>query len=215
MMVNHVDFAGRKMTPRSTKMARREASAPVRRRYISRREKTSRAYVAYLDLVDTADYLREQMTGQLGMFNLTWLQYRVLDTLYRHGPQYQLELSGKFRCSKQNVARVLAMLERTGCIRRSGYALPVTSTRNWANPNAWASRNRAASGRRVVLFRLTAGGKDLVKHLFPKHAKAAKAQMKVLDGREQITLIRLCRKLRRGDPVKFLKELMIVEAWER
>jgi hypothetical protein len=41
-----------------------------------------------------------------------------------------------------------------------------------------------------------------------------KAEMKVLDGRELITLIRLCQKLLGGDAVKFLKELMIREEWE-
>jgi hypothetical protein len=34
-----------------------------------------------------------------------------------------------------------------------------------------------------------------------------KAEMKVLDGREQETLSRMCVKLREGDAVNFLKEL--------
>jgi hypothetical protein len=34
--------------------------------------------------------------------------------------------------------------------------------------------------------------------------------MKVLDGRQQETLSRLCIKLREGDAVKFLKELMLL-----
>ena len=38
--------------------------------------------------------------------------------------------------------------------------------------------------------------------------------MKMLDGRELITLIRRCQKLLAGDSVKFLKELMIREEWE-
>ena len=184
------------------------------RRYISRKEKTSRAYVGYLTLLETAEYLREEMSGQLGMFNLTSMQYRVLETLYRHGPQYQLELSEKFRCSKQNVARVVKNLESGGAVRRSASSLPPTAARGWINPNAAAAMKRPLKGRPIVLIRLTPSGTMLMKHLFPKHAKVVKAEMKVLDGRELITLIRLCQKLLGGDAVKFLKELMIREEWE-
>jgi DNA-binding MarR family transcriptional regulator len=185
-----------------------------RRRYISRKEKTSRAYVGYLTLLETAEYLREEMSGQLGMFNLTSMQYRVLERLYRHGPQYQLELSEKFRCSKQNVARVVKNLENGGAVRRSASSLPPTTARGWINPKGSAAMKRPLKGRPIVLIRLTPSGKMLMKHLFPKHAKVVKAEMKVLDGRELITLIRLCQKLLGGDAVKFLKELMIREEWE-
>ncbi|MGA9144469.1 MAG: MarR family transcriptional regulator [Candidatus Acidiferrales bacterium] len=185
-----------------------------RRRYISRRERTSRAYVAYMDLVAAAEHLREEMSRQLAMFNLTPLQYRVLETLYRYGPQYQPELNERFRCSKQNVARVVKILESGGSVRRSGAPLPPTTTRGWVNPNGARSMKRPETGRRIVLVRLTQGGKDLMKHLFPKHAKVVKAEMKVLDGREQMTLIRLCRRLQSGDAVRFLKELMVKEEWE-
>jgi hypothetical protein len=44
-----------------------------------------------------------------------------------------------------------------------------------------------------------------------KHARLVKAEMRVLDGRALITLIRLCQKLLGGDAVRFLKELMIKE----
>ena len=41
-------------------------------------------------------------------------------------------------------------------------------------------------------------------------AKVVKVGMKVLDGRQQETLSRLCIKLREGDAVMFLKELMLL-----
>jgi hypothetical protein len=47
------------------------------------------------------------------------------------------------------------------------------------------------------------------------HAKVVKAEMKVLDGRQQETLSRTCVKLREGDAVKFLKELMILRGENR
>jgi hypothetical protein len=42
------------------------------------------------------------------------------------------------------------------------------------------------------------------------HAIVVKAEMRVLNGREQETLSRMCVKLCQGDAVKFLKELMII-----
>jgi hypothetical protein len=62
--------------------------------------------------------------------------------------------------------------------------------------------------------RLTRVGKDVMKQVFPKRAKVVKAEMSVLDGREQKTLSRLCRKLRQGDVWKFIREMKIVDAWE-
>jgi hypothetical protein len=42
-----------------------------------------------------------------------------------------------------------------------------------------------------------------------------KAEMKVFDGRQRETLNRMCVKLREGDFVKFLKELMILRSENR
>jgi MarR family len=84
----------------------------VKKRYVSETGKTSRAFRAYVDLMDTADWLRQEMSGQLWRWDLSLLQFRVLETLYNEGPQHQQELSRKFRCSKQNVASVLKRLKK-------------------------------------------------------------------------------------------------------
>lgn len=201
------------MPPKKRKRSRRYRDALVSR-YISRRDKTSRAYVTYLDLLEAAEYLRGEMSRQLAMFNLTTMQYRVLETLYRHGPQFQAPLSEKFRCSKQNVARVIEALERTGYVRRRASSLAPTSEKGWVNPKGAARMNRPEMGRRIQLVRLTRVGKEVMKQVFPKRAKVVKAEMSVLDGREQKTLSRLCRKLRQGDVWKFIREMKIVDAWE-
>jgi hypothetical protein len=43
-----------------------------------------------------------------------------------------------------------------------------------------------------------------------------KSLMRALDGREQVTLIRLLQKLRKGDVVKFVREIRMYdkEDWE-
>jgi hypothetical protein len=52
---------------------------------------------------------------------------------------------------------------------------------------------------------------------FSKPAKVVKSLMRVLDGREQATLSRLMLKLRKGDVVKFVREIRMYddEDWER
>ncbi|MGA3292795.1 MAG: hypothetical protein ABSE45_02295 [Candidatus Acidiferrales bacterium] len=43
--------------------------------------------------------------------------------------------------------------------------------------------------------------------MLPSHSKLVKSLLRVLDSREQMSLSRLCRKLREGDVVKFLREI--------
>jgi hypothetical protein len=43
--------------------------------------------------------------------------------------------------------------------------------------------------------------------VLPQHAKIVKALMRVLEGREKESLIRICRKQREGDVVKYISEL--------
>jgi hypothetical protein len=68
----------------------------------------------------------------------------------------------------------------------------------------------------VGVVGLTPRGKHFIGTFFPKHAKVIKSLMRALDGREQVTLIRLLEKLRKGDVVKFVKEIRMYdeEDWE-
>jgi DNA-binding MarR family transcriptional regulator len=183
-------------------------------RYVSQRGRTDRAFNAYVDLLDAADRMREEMGQRLVMFDLTLMEFRVLETLHRNGPQYQQALSRKFKCSKQNVGWVLKRLEWQGWVRRRATRLPRTTAAKWANPAGAAKMKRLAGGRRIVQIRLTAEGERLIAYAYPRHAKMIKAEMRVLDGREQQTLSRLCQKVRDGDIVKFVKEIRRVDVEE-
>jgi uncharacterized protein with von Willebrand factor type A (vWA) domain len=61
---------------------------------------------------------------------------------------------------------------------------------------------------------LTPEGKEWIAHVFPKHAKVVKAEMRALDGREQQSLARLCQKLRRGNLERFMREIVLVNPEE-
>jgi len=171
--------------------------------YISEKGKTERAFAAYLDLLDAADAMKEKMTSQLYNFDLTLLEFRILVVLRRKGPLYQLQLSRLFRCSKQNVRRVLKRLVGVGLVRQEAAILP----RRPSSP-------KSKKGRTVVLADLTREGVVKLGQIFPKHVKVVKAEMKALEGREQKLLSRLCRKLKEGDAVKFLQEIRMKDAEE-
>lgn len=168
------------------------------RRYVDERFKTGRAFAAYVDLLDAADSVRDRMSRHLETLDLTMMQFRVLETLARNGPQYQQVLSRKFRCPKDQVASVLRSLEGCGYVRKEAARLAQTSAEGWVNPRNAAKMKRAPRGRPVKLVRLTTEGEKLIGYVFPKHAKVVKAEMRVLEGREQATLSRLCRKLKDG-----------------
>lgn len=167
------------------------------RQYVDQRARTDRAFDAYFDLMDTAAWFEAEMSQQLKTFDLTMMQFRVLEALHRGGPQYQQALSRKFQCSKQNVGWVLKSLQRQGLIRRARATLPKKES-SYANTKA---------GRRIVQMRLTPRGKEWIAWVFPKHAKVVKSHMRAIDGREQQTLSRICQKLREGDIVKFVREI--------
>jgi DNA-binding MarR family transcriptional regulator len=147
------------------------------------------------------------MRGQLATFDLSTFQFRMLATFLHNGPQYERAIAHQFQCSRQNVSRVIQSLERRGSVELCRVSRPSAT-------GMGASQSRRPDTRLVVV-RLTKMGESLIRYVFPVHAKVVKAEMKVLDGRQQETLSRMCVKLREGDAVKFLKELMILRGENR
>jgi DNA-binding MarR family transcriptional regulator len=177
---------------------------------LARHVKTNRAFRAYIDLMDAADWLRGEMSDQLASFDLTMMQFRVLEALFRDGPQYQQLLSQKFDCSKQNIAEVLKGLQKWGAVRSDRCRLPSRPTDEIARA-AWKRAGLRWQGRWISLVTLTPSGKKFIAHMIEKHKKVVKAWMRVLDAREQRTLGRLCRRLRTGVVVKFVKDIRVVD----
>ncbi|MGB0034814.1 MAG: MarR family transcriptional regulator [Candidatus Acidiferrales bacterium] len=169
-------------------------------------DKTRRAFAACLDVLDVADWLRSEMSDHLEPFDLTLLQFRVMHVLYQEGPQYQREISRRFRCTKQSIAFVIKCLERKEWVRKTPSALKAGRAVLRA-----AKRGEQPPGRRIVLLRLTPEGRRHIAKVFSMHVKFVKATMRALEGRQQDTLSRLCRKLREGDPLRFINELMYRE----
>ncbi len=49
----------------------------------TQKEKTQRAFRAYLDLMDTADWLKSELRAPLEAFDLTMPGFRLLEMLYK------------------------------------------------------------------------------------------------------------------------------------
>ncbi|HTV58367.1 MAG TPA: MarR family winged helix-turn-helix transcriptional regulator [Verrucomicrobiae bacterium] len=168
-----------------------------------RKESTKRAFRTYLEVLDTADWLRGKLRGQLEYFDLRMREFRLLETLYHDGPQYQQELAERVGCGGQGVVRMVRYLERWGWVKREA-----------ANLAKAADNERAERGRAVMVVELTEVGRKHLEFVFPKHTKVVKCYMRALEGREQETLGRLLRKLRAGDAVEFLREMSVDEGDE-
>src|SRR5690348_1330854 len=61
-------------------------------------ERKLRSFRVYLDLLDTAEWLRRQFVEQLEAFDLTIDGFRLLDVLYREGPITTEEFCQRRRC---------------------------------------------------------------------------------------------------------------------
>ena len=158
----------------------------------SQGERTRRAVAACRELLDTADWLRERVRRHLEWLELTMMEYRVLETLQHDGPQHQKAISQKLRSSEHGVALSIKRLENKGWVEREQATLPASAS--------WAEKaGPRATGHKILLVHLTPEGKKLIAYVFPKYAKLVKGEMQALEGREQLNLSRLCRKLRGGE----------------
>lgn len=147
--------------------------------------KTHLALAAHTSMIQAKESLAAAQSHQLESFGLTVSRFRVMETLLRGGPMSQSELSALLFWGQSNTHFLVSKLE--------GWGLVV--------------RKPLERDKRVVEIHLTPDGEKLIAEAFPFHAMLVRAQMSVLDVREQETLVRLCRKLTQGDPGRFILEL--------
>lgn len=191
--------------------ANQQQDGPKRR--ATQKEKTLRAFAAYLELLDTAAWLKTWMAGPLASMDLTMQGFRLLVLLYRDGPTPMTEAARQMRFPRQNLEFVLRRLEQRGWVGRENVRTPPGTKRT---PEE--KKRRRTSLRRWAwqfsAIRLTPQGEKFVGQVFPRHAKVVKALMRALDGREQESLGEICRKLRTGHIWKFLSEITHPDEWE-
>lgn len=148
-------------------------------------KKTHLALAAHTSMIQAKESMATMQSHQLESFGLTISRFRVLEMLLRGGPMSQSELSALLFWGHSNTHFLVSKL--------AGWGLVV--------------RKPQERDKRVVEIHLTPEGEKLIADAFPLHAMLVRAQMSVLDVREQETLCRLCRKLSQGDPGRFILEL--------
>jgi MarR family 2-MHQ and catechol resistance regulon transcriptional repressor len=181
------------------------------------KDRSARAFRVYLELLDTADWIRRELRGQLESFDLTIEEFRLLEMLHRSGPMTTVAICERRRCRRQTLFYMIEQLSARGWVRcDTGEFAPADVKESHL---AKSVRGRPRRGRRVGVVRLTSAGEKFIGGVFPRHAKMVFALMKAIDAREQESIKHVCQKLREGDPVKFIKEMIYVGVrdlgWQR
>jgi DNA-binding MarR family transcriptional regulator len=178
-------------------------------RWPSQKQKTVRAFQAFLNVMDTADWLKNELRGPLESFDLTMPGFRVLEMLYREGALTVPDVARRRLCTRQNIYFVLGELEKRGWVRQMVVRVPAAAIKE--SRISKLRRGIQRDGPRVAVIGLTKNGKEFVGNVLPRNVKVVKALMRALDGREQESLSQMCEKLREGDVVKFLREMQMMD----
>jgi DNA-binding MarR family transcriptional regulator len=174
------------------------------------REKTERAFRAYRELLDTAQWFEGRMRMPLESFDLTMAGFRLLELLHREGALPIADATRKRMTQRPNLDLLIDRLEAEGWVRRGMVRLPPVEMRESKLPKS--KRGRGRRGRRMLVVGLTAPGKKFIGEVMRRHTKMVKALMRAIDGRQQETLCEICRQLREGDILKFVGEITREEA---
>ena len=169
------------------------------------KDKTLKAFRAYTELLDTAEWFRSELRAPLESFDLTMSEFRLLELLYRAGAQFVMEVAKIRGVSRQAMHEMIDRMESRGWVRRRTVTLPPVEFERMHWPEALRAIPRR--GQRVSVVGMTKAGKKFFGKVLPSHSKVVKAFMRAISGTEQDSLARICRKLREGDVVKFVAEL--------
>jgi hypothetical protein len=85
---------------------------------MTQRQKTQRAYRAYLNILDTADWLRILLRGQIDCFGFTEPGFRLLEMLFREGAMTMTVAARRRAYSRQNLDVIVGRLEPVGYVQR-------------------------------------------------------------------------------------------------
>ncbi|MGH9688057.1 MAG: MarR family winged helix-turn-helix transcriptional regulator [Candidatus Acidiferrales bacterium] len=170
------------------------------------RDKTLRAWGAYLELTETANWMERKLTTALDVFGLTHEEFRLLVTLYRNGPMTRRDATEKLGRIRRAVHETIRHAEEFGWVIVTERQLPPAEMRESRIPKRHRGKPRA--GLRVGVVSLTPEGERLIGKVLPKQEAAVKWLMNELDSRELESLSRICRKVRRGDVLPFWFEVM-------
>ncbi len=175
-------------------------------------DKTRQAFRAYLEFLDTGNWLRFHMEEQLSQFDLNVEEFRFLELLHREGPMTTTTIAQRRWCRRQSVLNMAARLEESGWIAREAIRLPAAEIDEKRLQKSLRDKPRV--GRKAVRFSLSKEGRELIARAIPRHAKLVYAFMLALSVYQVEALADICRKLREGDIAKFLDEITMRDEGE-
>jgi hypothetical protein len=124
-------------------------------RYPSQKDKTVRAFQAFLNVMDTADWFENELRGPLESFDLSMPGFRVLEMLYREGALPVPDVARRRLCTRQNIGFIIASLEERGWVRQMVVRVPAAVIKE--SRLAKLRRGIRRDGPRVSVVGLTAG----------------------------------------------------------
>jgi len=172
-------------------------------------DKTKRAFQAYLDLLDAGEWFKAHLRAPLESFDLTMEGFRLLVVLYQEGALPMADVARRRRCSLQNMHRLVARLEARRWVGRRIVTLPPAEIPESRLPVA--RRGKQRKGQKIAVVGLTKPGKRFIGEVLPSHSKMVKALMTAISARQQRILSAICRQLRAGDIVRFVREIRMEE----
>jgi DNA-binding Lrp family transcriptional regulator len=169
------------------------------------RERTERAFRAYLDLLDAEEELKVPLKWALELVDLTVEGFRLLEMLDREGALPITQITKRRGTDRSSTREVIARLEKRGWVRRGLVKLPPIEFER--THLAKSKKDDPREGKKIEVAGLTAPGKKFIGGVVRNYSKVFAAILRGIEPREQASLSRICRKLREGDPLKFLREI--------
>ena len=173
------------------------------------RERTERAFRAYMDLLDAEEHVKDALKDPLQLAGLTVEGFRLLEMLHREGALPIAHITKRRGRRRESTLEVIGRLEKRGWVRRAIVKLPPVSFERAHLPKS--KKDVPREGQKILVAGLTAFGKRLIGDVLVNYSKVFESVMRGIDGREQASLSRICRKLRAGDPVKFFREIRMMD----
>lgn len=166
--------------------------------YPTPRERAKRAFGAYMDVLETADWLKGELRGPLVLYDLSMGEFRLLELLHREGAMFAPDIARKRRLHKQAVAVIVKRLSKRGFVMRKIVKLPPVEFQRAHVPAS--KRDERREGIRTSVVGLTKTGKKFVADVLPTHTKMMKALMRALNAREQGHVEPPLPEIARGQP---------------
>jgi DNA-binding MarR family transcriptional regulator len=165
-----------------------------------------------MDLLDAEEQLKAALRGPLGLVDLTVEGFRLLEMLDREGALPVADITQRRGRDPESTHDVIKRLESRGWVKRVVVKLPPVEFRRAHWPKS--RKDDLREGRRMAVVGLTATGKKFIGDVLTRYAGVMREIMRGIDPREMESLSRICKKLREGDVVKFVREIRMQDEEE-